>query len=177
MSLVTDNWADNLNPAPKTFKMTEVLSATATASGVAVTDTESFFTKNCPFATEVVSVQAVMRTITTSGIGASGAVTVIVQASQEVDASPSAPTAVVWDTLVASVECSGVAVDGQCFDAPGDGTNTLDQTYVAVPEGGSLRATLSNRQDSPGVAGANGEVEVLVIAECRPTELKDRRYF
>jgi len=174
MPLVPDSWSTDLNPSPKTFKIAKVLNAVAVASGAAVTDTENFFTKDCPFDVEVVGVQGVMRTVVTSGIGASGAVTVIVQSSQEVDASPAAPTTPTWDTLVSSVECSGVAVDGLCFDAPGDGTNTLDQTNVAVPEGASLRATLSNTQDSPG---ASGTVEILVIAECRPIEVKDRRYF
>jgi len=177
MSLVTDTWGINLNPPPKTFTVAKVLSATAMASGTAVTDTKNFFNKDCPFPVEVVGVQGVMRDITASGIGASGSVTVTVQASQEVDVSPAAPTTPTWDTLMSAVQCSGVAVDGRCFDAPADGTNTLDQTYVAVPEGGSLRATLSNKQDSPGIAGANGAVEILVIAEFRPTRLKEQRYF
>ena len=177
MGLVTDNLATNLNPAPKTFKIAKVLSATPTTSGVAVTDTENFFNKDCPFACEVVGVQAVMRTITTADFnGTGGAIGVAVQASQEVDASPAAPTTPTWDTLVASEECKADAVDALCFDAPGDGTKTLDQTYVAIPKGGSLRATLSAQVENT-YSGDGSLVEILVIAELRPTELKDRRYF
>lgn len=177
MSLVTDNWATNLNPSPKTFKIAKVVSATPTTSGAAVTDTENFFNKDCPFALEVVGVQAVMRTITTaSHDGTGGSVTIITQASQEVDASPAAPTTPAWDTLVASEECKADAVDALCLDAPGDGSNVLDQTYVAIPEGGSLRTTLS-AQVEDAYGGAGSLVEILVIVECRPTEIKDRRYF
>jgi hypothetical protein len=144
---------------------------------VAVTATENFFLKNCPFPIEVVSMQAIMRTITTANHnGTGGAVTTVVQASQEVDASPASPTTVVWDALVASVDCKAIAVDGRCFDAPGDGTNTLDQTYVAIPKGGSLRAQLSAQVENAYI-GAGSPVEILVIAECRPTAVKDRQYF
>lgn len=177
MALVPDTWGANLNPSPKTFKIAKVLSATPSTSGVAITDTQNIFLKDCPFALEVVDVQAVMRTITAaSHDGAGGAVTVIVQASQEVDTSPAAPTTPIWDTLVASEECRGDAVDALCFDAPGDGTKVLDQTYVAIPEGGSLRATLSAQVEDAHVE-ADSPVEILLIVECRPTELKDRRYF
>lgn len=177
MSLVTDNWAANLNPAPKTFKIAKVLSATPNTSGSAVTDTVNFFNKDCPFDLEVVGVQAVMRTITTaSHDGTGGAVTLIAQASQEVDVSPGAPTTPVWDTLVASEECRADAVDALCLDAPGDDVNVLDQTYVAIPQGGSLRVTLS-AQVEDAHSPADSLVEILVIVECRPTEVKDQRYF
>ncbi len=177
MSLVTDNWESNLNPSPKTFSIAKVLSATAATSGLAVTDTQNFFNKDCPFPVEVVGVQAVMRTITTSGHnGAGGAVSLTTQMSHEVDASPAAPSTSVWHTLVASDDIKGDAVDAQCFDAPGDGSKTLDQTYVAIPQGGSVRATLS-AQVEDAWAHDPIEVEVLVIATFRPTAIKDRRYF
>ena len=177
MGLVTDNFAINLNPAPKTFTIAKVLNATPSVSGAAVTDTQNYFMKDCPFAVEVVGVQAVMRTITpASHDGDGGAITVVVQASQEVDTSPSPPTSPVWDTLVASEECRADAVDALCYDAPGDGTKTLDQSFVAVPKGGSLRATLS-AQVEDAHSEADSPVEILVLIELRPTELKDRRYF
>ena len=177
MTLVPDTWGSNLNPASKTFKIAKVLSATPNTSGVAVTNTENFFTKDCPFPVEVVGVQAIMRTITTASHNETGgSVTVIVQASQEVDSSPAAPTSPSWDTLVASEECRADAVDEMCFDAPGDGTKVLDQSFVAIPEGGSLRATLS-AQVEDAHSPADSLVEILIIVECRPTELKDRRYF
>lgn len=177
MALVPDTWGANLNPSPKTFKIAKVLSATPSTSGAALTDTQNIFMKNCPFALEVVGVQAVMRTITAaSHDGAGGAVTVLVQSSQEVDTSPGAPTTPVWDTLVASVECRGDAVDALCLDAPGDGTTVLDQSVVAIPEGGSLRATLS-AQVEDAHSPADSPVAILLIVECRPTELKHQRYF
>lgn len=177
MTLVTDNWAGNLNPPSKTFKIAKVFSATPTTSGTAVTDTVNFFDKDCPFDVEVIGIQAVMRTITTANFnGTGGAVGVTVQSSNEVDTSPSPPTTPSWDTLVSSVDVKAVAVDALAFDAPGDGTNVLDQTYVAVPEGGSLRATL-NAQVENTYSGAGSLVEILIIAECRPTDTKDRRYF
>jgi len=177
MALVTDNLATNLNPAPKTFKIAKILSAIPTTSGTAVTDTESFFNKNCPFPVEVVGVQAVMRGITNADFnGTGGAVGVITQVSQEVDVSPAPPTTPVWDTLVASVECKAVVGDGRCFDAPADGTNVLDQTFVAIPRGGSMRCTLSAQVENT-YAGSGSEVEILVIAEFRPTDPKDQLYF
>lgn len=177
MTLVPDTWPSNLNPPAKTFKIAKVLSATPNTSGTAVTDTENFFNKDCPFDVEVVGVQAVMRTITTaSHDGTGGAVTVIVQASQEVDTSPAPPTSPSWDTLVASEECKGDAVDALCFEAPGDGTKVLDQSFVAIPKGGSLRATLS-AQVEDAHSPADSPVEILVIVECRPMSVKDRLYF
>lgn len=177
MSLVTDNWASNLKPAPKTFSIAKVLSATPSTSGAAVTDTQNFFNKNCPFPVEVVGVQAIMRTITTSGHNdTGGSVTVIIQASQAVDSSPGSPSDYSWQTLVASEECKADAVDAQCFNAPGDDTNVLDQTYVAIPKGGSMRATLSAQVENVWVGGEL-PVEILVIATFRPTAIKDRRYF
>lgn len=177
MTLVPDNWSTNLNPAPKTFKITKVLSVIPLVSGTAVTDTKNFFVKDCPFPVEVLSVQAIMRIITASDLdGAGGAVGVTIQASQEVDVSPSAPTTPIWDTLVSSIECRTIAVDGQCFDASGDGTNTLDQSFVAIPEGGSLRATISAQVEDAYV-GEGTLIEILIIIECRPTATKDKRYF
>lgn len=177
MALVTDNWAANLNPPPKTFKIAKVMSATPSISDAAITDTQNFFNKDCPFDVEVVGVQAVMRTITTaSHDGTGGAVTLIVQSSQTVDVSPTAPPSPVWDTLVASEECRADAVDALCLDAPGDDVNVLDQTNVAIPKGGSLRVTLS-AQVEDNHAPADSLVEILVIIECRPTEITDQRYF
>lgn len=177
MGLVTDNSSTNHNPPPKTFKRAVVLSATPTSSGVAITDTKNFFVKNCPFNVEVVSVQGIMRTITTADFnGTGGAIGITVQNSDEVDASPAPPTTPTWDTLMSSVECKAVAVDGQCFNAPDDGTNTLDQTHIDIPRGGSMRATMSAQVEDT-YAGTGSEVEVLVIAEFRPTDIKDRIYF
>jgi len=164
-------------PAPKTFTIAKVLSATPTTSGVAVTDTENFFNKNCPMNVEVVRVQGVMRSITSADFNGSGAaVGLVTQVSQEVDTSPSPPTTPTWDTLVSSVDCKAITDDGLCFDAPGDGTNVLDQTYVAIPKGGSMRCTLSAQVEN-AYSGDGSEVEILVLAEFRPTDVKDRRYF
>lgn len=175
MSLVVDTWGSNINPPSKTFSVTETLIATAITSGVAVTDTKNFFEKDCPFDVEVIDVQAFMRDITTSGIGTSGAIGVVAQVSTKVDSSPSSPIDPSWNTLMPSVECSGVAVDGVAFETSCENDpGTLDQTYVAIPAGGSFRVVLSNKMDSPGDVGT---VEILVVAKCRPTNLKEQRYF
>ena len=177
MTLVADTWGSNLNPVPKTFKMAQVLTATPSVSGTAVTATANFFTKNCPFNVEVVGVKAVAQVLTPAHFnGAGGAVSVIVQRSDEVDTSPATPATAGWDTLVSSVSCKDKSTDEQCFDAPGDGTNTLDQTYVSIPKGGSLRATLSAQVENTYV-GSGSTVTILVIVECRPTNLHEQRYF
>lgn len=182
MSLVTDSWASNKNPTPKSFKMYKTLSATA-VSGTAVTDTETIFTKDCPFAVKVVGFEVQCISVSGDGFSGSGsAMTVALQTSDEVDSSPSAPTAVSWDTAV-TVDCSGIAsnTDKKLFGAPsnaGDRVDVgLDQTYVAVPKGGSMRATLSvQAEDSIGVNGST-PVELLAIVECLPTEFKDQLHF
>lgn len=176
MSLVTDTWGSNLNPAPKTITIAKTLSATPTTSGTAVTDTKNFFNKDCPFDLEVINIKAVAQAITPAHFnGTSGAVTVTVQRSNEVDTSPSTPTTASWDTLLSSVSCADKSTDELCFDAPGDGTNTLDQTYISVPEGGSLRAVLSAQVENTYV-GDGSPVTILVLAECRPTNIKEQRY-
>jgi len=178
MTLVNDTWSANLSPAPKTFKIAKVLSSEVITSGAAVTVTANFFVKDCPFDVEVVGVMAIMRAITVADFdGANAALGVIIHNSDEVDASPTTPpTTVVWDTLVASVDCKAIAADALCFDAPGDSTNVLDQTHIDIPKGGSMRAQMSAQADDDEAAYAD-KVEILVIAEFRPTNLKERRYF
>lgn len=176
MSLVTDNWATNLNPLPKEFDMVQLLTVTPTTSGAALTHTVNFFNKSCPFALKVVEVKAISQKLTTADFNETGgAVSVVVQSSDEVDASPAAPTTPTWDTLVASVDCKGKATDALCFEAPGDGTNVVDQTYASVPKGGSLRATLSGRVENT-YRGSGSIIEILVCVKCVPTAVKDKRY-
>ena len=182
MALVTDTWGANLNPAPKPFKMYKTLSATA-VSGSAVTDTEPIFTKNCPFAVKVVAFEVQAVSLVASGFAGAGSnLTVALQTSNEVDASPTAPTSVVWDTAV-SVDCSGVAsdTDKSLFKAPsnaGDRVNvSLDQSWVAVPKGGSLRTTLSAQANDAVGVGFSTPVELLAIVTCVPTATRDQRYF
>lgn len=177
VNLITDTFGTNSNPPSKTFKMVKTLSATPTTSGAAVTDTENFFNKDCPFPIEVISVVAVVQSLTTADFnGTGGAVSIIVQRSDEVDASPAAPTTPGWDTLLASASIKDKATDALAVAAPGDGTHVLDQTYVAVPKGGSLRATLSAQVEDT-YASTGSLVTVLVIVECRPTGLKEKLYF
>jgi hypothetical protein len=181
MSLVTDNWAANLNPVPKPGQMYRTLSATA-VSGSAVTDTEAFFTKSCPFPIKIVGFEVQAVSMSGGGFSGSGsALTVALQSSNEVDVSPAAPTAVVWDTVV-SVDASGSAqsTDKLMFSAPGNVSGLLnpdmDQSFVAVPKGGSLRATLSAQAaDALGVAGST-PVELLAVVDFVPTDLKTQRY-
>ncbi len=182
MTLVTDNFAANMNPTPKTFKMYKTLSATA-VSGSAVTDTEAIFTKDCPFAVKVVGFEVQSVSLVASGfIGAGAALTVALQTSNEVDASPAAPTAVVWDTAV-SADCSGVAAntDQSLFKAPANSGDlnsvSLDQTWTAVPKGGSLRTTLSAQANDAIGVGFSTPVELLAIVTCVPTETRDQRFF
>lgn len=177
MSLVTDTWGTNLNPSPKTFKIAKVLTATPVTSGTPLTSTVNFFVKDCPFNLDVINIKAVSQALTTAHFnGTSGAVGVIVQRSNEVDSQPASPSSVGWDELLASVDCKDKATDALCFDAPGDGTNTLDQDYVSIPKGGSLRATL-NAQVENTYAGVGSLVSILIIIECRPTNLREQRYF
>jgi hypothetical protein len=176
MSLVTDTWGTNLNPLPKEFDMVQLLTVTPTTSGSAKTHTANFFTKNCPFALKVVEVKAVSQKLTTADFNETGgAVSVIVQSSDEVDVSPAAPTSPSWDTLVASVDCKGKATDALCFEAPGDGTNVIDQTYANIPKGASLRATLSGQVENT-YSGGGSVVEILVCVKCVPTAVKDKKY-
>ena len=100
MTLVTDTWGANRNPTPKPFKMYKTLTATA-VSGSAVTDTEAFFTKDCPFPVKVLGFEVQSVVATASDFTGSGSnLTVALQSSNEVDVSPAAPTTVVWDTVV-----------------------------------------------------------------------------
>jgi len=179
MTLVTDNWASNLNPTPKPFKMYKTLNAVA-VSGSAVTDTEAFFTKNCPFPVKIVGfeVQCVLAT-SAEFVGSGSALTVALQSSDEVDASPTAPTTVVWDSVV-SVNASGSvsATDKMLFEAPGNASGLLnpsmDQSFVAVPKGGSLRATLSAQ--ARDAVSTSTTLQLLAIVTCVPTALKEQRY-
>ncbi len=181
MTLVTDNWAANLNPTPKPRQMYKTLSVTA-VSGSAVTDTEAFFTKNCPFPIKVVGFEVQSVSVSGAGFNGSGsAMTVALQTSNEIDTSPTAPTSVVWDTVV-TVNASGSAqsTDKMLFSAPGNVSGLLnpsmDQTYVAVPKGGSMRTTLSAQAaDSIGVSGST-PVELLAIVDFIPTDTRIQRY-
>lgn len=180
MSLVTDTWGANRNPTPKPFKMYKTLTATA-VSGSAVTDTQAIFTKDCPFAVRVIGFEVQAVVLTEDDFSGSGsALTVSLQTSDEVDVSPAAPTAVVWDTAV-TVDCSGIAssTDKRLFAAPsnaGDRVDVgLDQTYVAVPKGGSMRATLSAQAED--ALRDSSAVELLAIVECIPTETRDQLRF
>jgi hypothetical protein len=160
--------------------MYKTLTATA-VSGSAVTDTEAIFTKNCPFPVKVVGfeVQAVLLTAADFE-GSGSAMTVALQSSDEVDASPAAPSVVSWDTVV-TVNCSGITsgTDKKLFVAPsnaGDRVDVgLDQTYVAVPAGGSLRATLSAQ--AKNAVSVSTAVELLAIVECIPTATHDQINF
>jgi len=182
MSLVTDNWASNLNPTPKTFKMYKTLSVTA-VSGSAVTDTQNFFNKDCPFDVDVIGFEVHSVSVSGAGFNGSGSnLTVALQSSDEVDTSPAQPTSVSWDNIM-SVDASGkvASTDKMLLRAPansGDVINaSLDKTYVSVPAGGSLRTTLSAQaHDAIGAAGST-PVQLLAIVECIPTQVKDQRYF
>lgn len=180
MGLVTDTWGANRNPTPKSFKMYKSLIATA-VSGSAVTDTEAIFTKDCPFPVKVIGFEVQAVVLTEADFSGSGsAMTVALQTSDEVDASPAKPTTVTWDTAV-TVDCSGIAssTDKKLFVAPanaGDRVNVgLDQTYVAVPKGGSVRATLSAQ--AKDAVSVSSSLELLAIVECIPTETKDQLRF
>lgn len=180
MSLVTDTWGANRNPTPKSFTMYKTLTATA-ISGSAVSDTASIFNKDCPFPVKVIGFEIQSVVLTAGDFSGSGsAMTVRLQTSDEVDTSPASPTSVVWDTAV-TIDCSGIAssTDKRLFAAPanaGDRVDVgLDQTYVAVPKGGSMRATLSAQaKDAVSVSSA---VELLAVVKCVPTAVKDQLRF
>jgi len=182
MSLVTDNWATNLNPTPKTFKMYKTLSATA-ASGSAATDTETYFNKDCPFPVDVIGFEVHCVSVSGDGFSGSGSnLTVALQTSTTVDTSPATPVSASWNTVV-SQDASGyvASTDKLLFSAPSNSGAVLnvglDKTYVSVPKGGSMRTTLSAQaKDAIGVSTTT-PVELLAIVECIPTELKDQRYF
>lgn len=181
MALVTDNWAANLNPTPKPLQMFKTLSATA-VSGSAVTDTGAFYTKNCPFPIKVVGFEVQCVSVVGSGFAGSGAaLTVALQSSDEVDTSPGSPSVVSWDTIV-TVDASGSVsnTDKMLWSAPSNASGLLnpsmDQSFVAVPKGGSLRATLSAQAyDAIGVAFST-PVELLAVVDYIPTALKEQRY-
>lgn len=180
MTLVTDNWASNLNPTPKPRQMYKTLSATA-VSGSAVTDTQAFYTKNCPFPIKVVGFEVQCVSVVGSGFSGSGSnLTVALQGSDEIDTSPTAPTAVSWDTVV-TVNASGSASDTDklLFSAPSNVSGLLnpsmDQSYVAVPKGGSLRATLT-AQAYDAIGAGSTPVELLAIVDYIPTDTRTNRY-
>ena len=180
MALVTDNWATNLNPAPKNFRMWKTLSATA-VSGSAVTDTENFFNKNCPFAMDVINFEVHCVSVSGGGFNGSGSnLTVALQTSTTVDSSPAAPVSASWNTAV-SVNASGYVADTDSllFSAPANSGAvlhaTLDKTYVSVPKGGSMRATLS-AQARDSIGAGSTPVELLAIVDFVPTNLRDQRY-
>lgn len=172
MGLVTDNFGANYNHTPKTFTKSIILTATPTASGIAVTDTKNFFTKNCPFKVEVVDVIGVMRETTLADFnGTGGSITVILQTSDEVDTSPSPPTTPTWDTLMSAVQCKTVDVDGRPISGP-----DLDQDYICIPKGGSMRATMSARVENT-YSGDGSTVEMILTARFRPIDFRDMKYF
>ena len=181
MALVTDTWGANRNPSPKTFKMYKTLSVTA-VSGSAVTDTETFYNKNCPFPIKVIGFEVQCVSVSGDGFTGSGSnLTVALQTSTTVDTSPAAPVSASWSSAI-SVDCSGIAsnTDKKLFSAPsnaGDRVDaSLDQTYVAVPKGGSMRATLSAQPENT-IGAATTPVELLAIVECIPTATLDQLNF
>lgn len=181
MTLVNDTWGANRNPTPKLFKMYKTLTATA-VSGSAVTDTDNFFNKNCPFPVKVIGFEVQCVSVSGAGFSGSGSnLTVALQTSDEIDASPASPTAITWDTAV-TIDCSGyvASTDKKLFGAPsnsGEVLNvSLDQTYVAVPKGGSMRATLS-AQAHDAIGAGSTPVELLAIVECLPTATHDQLTF
>lgn len=181
MTLVPDTWPGNRNPAPKMFKMYKTLSATA-VSGSAVTDTENFFTKDCPFPVKIVGFEVQCVSVSGAGFNGSGsALTVALQSSDEIDASPATPTVVTWDTVV-TVNASGSVsnTDKMLFAAPSNVSGLLnpsmDQTFVAIPKGGSLRTTLS-AQARDSLGGSSTPVELLAIVTCLPTAINEKVYF
>jgi hypothetical protein len=175
--LVTDTWGTNLNPVPKTFKMAKLFTVTPVASGTPLTQTVNFFNKDCPFNVDVLNIKAISQALTTAHFnGTGGAIGVTIQRSNEVDSQPASPSTPGWDALLSSIECKDKATDALCFDAPGDGTNVLDQDFVSIPKGGSLRGVLSAQIEDVYVGGGSA-VSILVIVECRPTNLREQRYF
>lgn len=180
MGLVPDNWATNLNPTPKVLTMYKSLSATA-VSGSAATDTQAFYTKNCPFPVKVLGFEVQCVSASGGGFNGSGsALTVALQSSNEIDTSPATPTVVSWDTVV-TVNASGSVSDTDklLFEAPGNASGLLnpsmDQSFVEVPAGGSLRATLS-AQARDSIGAGSTPVELLAVVTYVPTALKEQRY-
>lgn len=180
MSLVTDTWGANRNPTSKQLQMYKTLSATA-VSGESVSDTGAYYTKNCPFPIKVVGFEVQCVSVSGAGFSGSGsALTVKLQSSDEVDTSPAAPTSVVWDNVV-NIDCSGSvsSTDKKLLAAPANAGDTinasLDQTYVAVPKGGSLRATLA-AQAKDAIGAGSTPVELLAVVSYIPTETRDQRY-
>lgn len=181
MTLVPDTWGANRNPAPKMVKMYKTLTATAT-SGSAVTDTGNFFTKDCPFPVRIVGFEVQCISVSGDGFSGSGSnLTVALQSSNEIDVSPASPTAVVWDTVV-TIDASGSVsdTDKMLFDAPSNVSGLLnpsmDQTYVNVPKGGSLRTTLS-AQARDSLGASTTPVELLAIVSCMPVDVNDKIHF
>ncbi len=182
MALVTDNWSVNLNPSPKSHKMFKTLSATA-VSGSAVTDTENYFNKDCPFAMTVVNFEVQCVSVSGAGFNGSGsALTVALQRDTNVDVSPTAPVTPTWSDTLVTVNTSGItaSTDKLLLSAPANSGSivnaSLDQSFVDVPRGGSLRATLSAQAaDTIGVAGST-PVELRAVISYIPTELKEQRY-
>lgn len=182
MASVTDTWGANLNPIPKAFKMYKTLTATA-VSGLAATDTEAIFTKDCPFALKVIAFEVQAVVLEASGFAGSGSnLRVRLQTSEEIDSSPSAPTTVIWHEAV-EIDCSGISsdTDKSLFKAPsnaGDRVNvSLDQTWTDIPKGGSMRTTLSAQANDAVGVGFSTAVELLAIVTCVPTKTRDQRYF
>jgi len=176
MSLI-DTWADNLNPPSKSLKMVKTVDVTPTTSGIAASSIVYLFDKDCPFDVNVINVTAIAQVLTTSDFnGSGGSVAIWTQCSDEVDIPPSPPVARSWDTLISSVECKTKGTDDLCFSAPDDGVNVIDETYSFIPKGGSLRAVLTAQVEDSYV-GSGSLVQILMIAECVPTNIKDKRYF
>lgn len=180
MSLVTDTWGAKRNPTPKVFKMYKTLSVTA-ASGTAGTATENFFNKNCPFPIKVIGFEVQCVSVSGGGFNGSGsAITVALQRDTNVDASPTTPVSPTFSETIVTINTSGItaSTDKMLLNAPANSGSvvnaSLDQTYVAVPRGGSLRATLS-AQSADAVSST--PVELLAIVECLPTATKDQLNF
>lgn len=182
MELVNDNFAANLNPSPKSHKMYKTLSVTA-VSGSPVADTKNYFNKDCPFALTVVGFEVQCVSVSGGGFSGSGsALTVALERDINVDVSPIAPVTPTWSDTLVTVNTSGVtaSTDKLLFSAPANSGSvvnaSLDQSFVDVPKGGSLRATLSAQAaDAIGVAGST-PVELRAVINYIPTELKEKRY-
>jgi len=182
MTLVTDTWGANRNPSPKPIKMYKTLSVTA-VSGSATTDTENYYNKNCPFPIKVLDFEVQCVSVSGAGFSGSGSnLTVALQSSTTKDTSPTQPSSASWNTVVTQDASGSVSsTDKLLLRAPSNASGlfnlSLDQTYVAVPKGGSLRATLSAQaKDAIGVAGST-PVELLAIVTCIPTEVTDQGRF
>lgn len=182
MGLVTDTWGANRNPSPKPIKMYKTLSVTA-VSGSAVTDTENYYVKNCPFPVKILDFEVQSVSVSGAGFNGSGSnLTVALQSSTTVDTSPTQPSSASWNTVVTQDASGSVSsTDKLLFNAPSNASGvlnvSLDQTYVAVPKGGSMRATLSAQaKDAIGVAGTT-PVELLAVVTCIPTEITNQKNF